>query len=44
MSLTIGFATPDRLWASDLETVPQNFIKTQFGYHLIWVHSITLPE
>jgi peptidyl-prolyl cis-trans isomerase C len=34
----------DAVWVAELETAPQSFIKTQFGYHLIWVHSITLPE
>lgn len=34
----------DAVWASTPETVPTSFIKTQFGYHLIWVHQITLPD
>ncbi len=34
----------DAVWSSELETIPQNFIKTQFGFHVIWVHSILLPE
>lgn len=34
----------DAVWASELEAVPQNFIKTQFGFHVLWVHSIVLPE
>ena len=34
----------DAVWSSELEAVPQNFIKTQFGFHVIWVHSILLPE
>ena len=34
----------DAVWSSELEAVPQNFIKTQFGLHVIWVHSILLPE
>ena len=34
----------DALWAMEPETVPQNFIKTQFGYHILWVHEIILPE
>ena len=34
----------DAVWASELETVPTNFIKTQFGFHVLWVHSIVLPE
>ena len=25
--------------ASELETVPESFIKTQFGFHILWVHS-----
>lgn len=34
----------DAVWASELEVVPASFIKTQFGFHVIWVHSITHPE
>ena len=34
----------DAVWSSELETIPKNFIKTQFGFHVIWVHSILLPE
>jgi peptidyl-prolyl cis-trans isomerase C len=34
----------DAVWASELETVPGNFTRTQFGFHVIWVHSIVLPE
>ena len=34
----------DAVWSSELEAVPQNFIKTQFGFHILWVHSIVLPE
>jgi len=34
----------DAVWASELEAVPEGFIKTQFGYHVLWVHSITLPD
>ena len=34
----------DAVWASELEAVPEEFIKTQFGYHVLWVHSITLPD
>lgn len=34
----------DAVWVSELEKVPDGFIKTQFGYHLIWVHSILHPE
>ena len=34
----------DAVWSSELETVPQNFIKTQFGFHVLWVHSIVLPD
>ena len=28
----------DAVWAMEPESIPQSFIKTQFGYHLIWVH------
>lgn len=34
----------DAVWAMEPETVPESYIKTQFGYHLIWVHEIILPE
>ena len=34
----------DAVWAMEPETVPESYIKTQFGYHLIWVHKIILPE
>ena len=34
----------DAVWASELEPGPTNFIKTQFGFHVLWVHSIVLPE
>ena len=29
----------EAVWASELETVPKTFIKTQFGFHILWVHS-----
>ncbi|MBL6742953.1 MAG: peptidylprolyl isomerase [Candidatus Poseidonia sp.] len=29
----------EAVWASELETVPETFIKTQFGFHILWVHS-----
>lgn len=34
----------EAVWSSELEIVPETYIKTQFGYHILWVHSITLPE
>lgn len=34
----------DAVWAMEPETVPESYTKTQFGYHLIWVHQILLPE
>ncbi len=34
----------DAVWSSELESVPETFIRTQFGFHVIWVHSIVLPE
>lgn len=34
----------DAVWESELETVPKKFIKTQFGFHVIWVHSVTTPS
>ena len=33
----------EAVWASEIDSVPEAYIKTQFGYHIIWVHSITLP-
>lgn len=32
------------VWQSELESAPLEYIKTQFGYHLLWVHSIILPD
>ena len=29
----------EAVWASELETVPESVIKTQFGFHILWVHS-----
>lgn len=29
----------EAVWVSELETVPESFIKTQFGFHILWVHS-----
>jgi peptidyl-prolyl cis-trans isomerase C len=29
----------EAVWASELEAVPESFIKTQFGFHILWVHS-----
>ena len=29
----------EAVWASELETVPESFIKTQFGFHILWVNS-----
>ena len=37
-------AFEDAVWATPPETVPTAFIKTQFGYHIVWVHSVTVPE
>lgn len=34
----------DAVWVMEPESIPQSFIKTQFGYHILWVHEITLPE
>ena len=34
----------DAVWRSELEGVPQEYIKTQFGYHIIWVHSTAEPD
>ena len=29
----------DAVWQSEIDAIPTKFIKTQFGYHIIWVHS-----
>ena len=29
----------DAVWQTEIDEVPTKFIKTQFGYHIIWVHS-----
>ena len=29
------------VWQTQVDEVPNRFIKTQFGYHIIWVHSKT---
>ena len=34
----------DAVWIQEPETGPDNFVKTQFGYHLIWVHEVILPD
>ena len=34
----------DAVWVTEPETVPQKFIKTQFGFHILWIHEIILPE
>ena len=34
----------DAVWEAEIGAVPDKFIKTQFGYHIIWVHEIILPE
>tara|TARA_B100001029_G_C15011815_1_gene424700 strand:+ start:878 stop:1201 length:324 start_codon:yes stop_codon:yes gene_type:complete len=31
----------DAVWQTDIDEVPSKFVKTQFGYHIIWVHSKT---
>ncbi len=27
------------VWNSGIDEIPTKFVKTQFGYHIIWVHS-----
>lgn len=34
----------DAVWRAEPEGVPKEYVKTQFGYHIIWVHSTTTPE
>ena len=34
----------DAVWASELETVPTNFIKTQFGFHVLWCTASCFPN
>jgi len=29
------------VWDTDIDQTPSKFVKTQFGYHIIWVHSKT---
>ena len=29
------------VWNTEVDATPSKFIKTQFGYHIIWVHSKT---
>lgn len=29
------------VWQTEVDEIPSRFIKTQFGYHIIWVHSKT---
>ena len=31
----------EAVWQTDIDEVPSKFVKTQFGYHIIWVHSKT---
>tara|TARA_B100001250_G_C19809140_1_gene794941 strand:+ start:3395 stop:3715 length:321 start_codon:yes stop_codon:yes gene_type:complete len=31
----------DAVWGTDIDEIPSKFVKTQFGYHIIWVHSKT---
>lgn len=33
----------DAVWSAQIEQLPTSFVKTQFGFHLIWVHTIKLP-
>ena len=28
------------VWSSVVETVPSEFVRTKFGYHIIWVHEL----
>jgi peptidyl-prolyl cis-trans isomerase C len=28
------------VWSSEIETVPSEFVRTKFGYHIIWVHDL----
>lgn len=29
----------DAVWETEIDEVPTRFVKTQFGYHIIWVHA-----
>tara|TARA_B100001564_G_C20475717_1_gene594744 strand:+ start:501 stop:824 length:324 start_codon:yes stop_codon:yes gene_type:complete len=29
------------VWQTEVDEIPSKFVKTQFGYHIIWVHSKT---
>jgi peptidyl-prolyl cis-trans isomerase C len=35
--MVIEFETA--VWDTEVDEIPSKFIKTQFGYHIIWVHS-----
>ena len=37
--MAVDFETA--VWATDIDQTPSKFVKTQFGYHIIWVHSKT---
>tara|TARA_X000001036_G_C20664890_1_gene800383 strand:- start:50 stop:385 length:336 start_codon:yes stop_codon:yes gene_type:complete len=30
----------EAVWSAQLETAPDSYVKTQFGFHIIWVHSV----
>ena len=34
----------DAVWETEIDEIPKKFYKTQFGYHIIWVHSKTIPD
>ena len=29
------------VWQTEIDEIPRKFVRTQFGYHIIWVHSKT---
>ena len=28
------------VWSGEIESVPSEFVRTQFGYHIIWIHEV----
>jgi parvulin-like peptidyl-prolyl isomerase len=30
----------EAVWSAELEAPPKSYVKTQFGFHIIWVHSV----
>ena len=28
------------VWSGEIESVPSEFVRTKFGYHIIWIHEV----